>query len=384
MTVIPLRSPTAFASSSYKTPFGIFDDDTTFRSDADAMVEYVRRRLGGATVTTEITQNDVWACFEDATLEFHSYVSIYQARDLMMDMIGQPSASLTTVQTPHHTTRFLQHYSAPYNWLGDAYSMHSGSITMAASQQHADLRADLISNGKLKDGDILHIKDVYYASNIQVYRLFNTTSAMNYLNREFNFNSYIPEVMFYLLPVWEDVLRVQEFAVSDKVRRANFSWRVNNGVLTVYPALKTSKTIWYTYQVEPIDAALSGSMHYQNYLGTSGTVTNVSNAPLEVMPYMSLNRMSKQFIKRITLAVCKELLGRVRSKYMSIPIPDGEVTLDGADLRSEASAELDMVRGELKEWLESLTHTALLTQEQEKQDAIYISYQKTPLRMIKG
>ncbi len=95
MSNIPLSPSTAFASSSYDpTPFGYFDDDPFFKSDADAMVTYVRRKLGGATVTTEITEVDIFTCFEDATFEFQSYVNMYQARDLMMDLIGTPSASI--------------------------------------------------------------------------------------------------------------------------------------------------------------------------------------------------------------------------------------------------------------------------------------------------
>ena len=33
--------------------------------------------------------------------------------------------------------------------------------------------------------------------------------------------------------------------------------------------------------------------------------------------------MSKQWIRKYTLALCKELLGIIRSKYGSIPIPGG-------------------------------------------------------------
>jgi hypothetical protein len=69
---------------------------------------------------------------------------------------------------------------------------------------------------------------------------------------------------------------------------------------------------------------------------------------------------------------------------MSIPIPDGDVTLDGADLRSEASAELDGIRADLKEWLESLTAQALLEQEREREESILTNYQKIPMPMIKG
>lgn len=383
MTTEYLAPATPFASSSNPTPFGTYDSDGAFQSDADSMVVYIRRSLGSATMTVELTERDIWSCFENAVLEFGAYISAYEAKDLLMDKIGTPSGSLSEVKIPHHSVRLLQHYSAPYSHTGDAYTMHSASTKFIGTQQHQDIRAELVAAGKINDNDILRIKEVYYASNVQVYRLFNTTSALNYLNREFNFSSYIPEVMFYLLPVWEDVLRTQEFKVSDRVRRSNFGYRLNNGVLSIYPAPKTEMTIWYQYQVEPYDD-IYASDEYKSYLLPSGSVTNVSNMPIYTMPYGSLNAMSRQFVKRITLALSKELLGRVRGKLLSIPIPNSEVTLDGAELRSEAAAELDAIRGELKEWLDTLTHAALLEQEDAKMEANMRLWQKKPMLITKN
>jgi len=385
MTTVPLQPSTLFASASYKTPFGYFDADPAFQNDADSMTEYVRRRFGGATVTTELTDHDIFACFEDATFEFQAYINIYQAKDLLMDMIGAPSASVAHMNLPHHSTRLLQHYASPYARLGGTYALHSASTTLAASQQHQDIRGELVAAGKMNNDDILYIKDVFYAANVQVYRLFNTTSALNYLNREFSFTSYIPEVMFYLLPVWEDVLRTQEFKTSDKVRRSNYAYKINNGILSVYPAPTTSKIVWYTYYVEPISSgSLYSSDHYTSYLSPSGSVSAVSNAPLNILPYGSLNYMSKQFIKRITIALCKELLGRVRGKFTTLPIPGGDVTMDGDSLKSEAQSELDNIRNELKEWLESLTHSQMLEQERAKMEAVVSTYAFEPMLITKG
>lgn len=382
----PLRPATLFASASYKTPFGYFDNDTAFRTDADSMVEYVRRRLGAATVTTEITEHDIYAMHEEATLEFYSYLDVYKAQDLMFDYIGAPSGTVSGANIPRHTIRMLRHYSTPYeNNVGQSFTVYSASTIFSASVQHRDIRAELIAKGKMQNDDILYIKEVYYASNMQVYRLFNTTSALNYLNREFNFSSYIPEVMFYLLPVWEDALRTQEFKMSDRVRRANYSYGIHNGSLTIYPAPSVDKTVWFTYTVEPMaSSSIYASQHYFSYLSSSGSVSGISNLPFNLMPYSSLNHMSKQFIKRIAVALCKELLGRVRSKYASIPIPDGEVTMDGGELKSEAASELDAIRGELKEWLASLTHSELIERERAKQEAIMETYKYSPIVITKG
>ena len=57
------------------------------------------------------------------------------------------------------------------------------------------------------------------------------------------------------------------------------------------------------------------------------------------MTYSKINDLGKQWIRKYGLALSKELLGIIRSKYGSIPIPNADTTLDGDTLRSEASAE---------------------------------------------
>ena len=52
-------------------------------------------------------------------------------------------------------------------------------------------------------------------------RFFDSTSAINYLNNEFSFESFTPETVFYVLPVFEDVLRGGQLDLSQRVRRSN-------------------------------------------------------------------------------------------------------------------------------------------------------------------
>ena len=52
------------------------------------------------------------------------------------------------------------------------------------------------------------------------------------------------------------------------------------------------------------------------------------------MIYATINDVGKQWIRKYTLALAKEMLGYIRGKYSTLPIPNSEITLNGADLIS--------------------------------------------------
>ena len=73
--------------------------------------------------------------------------------------------------------------------------------------------------------------------------------------------------------------------------------------------------------------------------------------------------MGRQWIRQYTFALSKEVLGLVRSKFGSIPIPSGDLQLNGADLLSQAQGEKEKLITSLKEMLDSLTYDKLLEAE---------------------
>ena len=54
------------------------------------------------------------------------------------------------------------------------------------------------------------------------------------------------------------------------------------------------------------------------------------------------------------------MLGLVRSKFGSIPIPNGDLQLNGGDLLSQAQSEKEKLMTNLKEMLDSMTYDKLL------------------------
>jgi len=61
--------------------------------------------------------------------------------------------------------------------------------------------------------------------------------------------------------------------------------------------------------------------------------------PFANIPFENINSIGKQWIRRFALAVTKEMLGQIRGKFATIPIPGDSVTLNASDLLSQAKEE---------------------------------------------
>ena len=119
--------------------------------------------------------------------------------------------------------------------------------------------------------------------------------------------------------------------------------------------------------------------------GTSdGVITDFSNAPFNNMTFSNINEVGKQWIKKYGLALCKELLGTIRSKYASLPIPNAETTLDGDTLRTEASTEKEVLVTQLREMLEQMSRKALLEADKDEAEFLQEKLAKVPYLIYIG
>ena len=73
------------------------------------------------------------------------------------------------------------------------------------------------------------------------------------------------------------------------------------------------------------------------------------------------------------------MLGLIRGKYSSIPIPDNEIQLNASDLLSQAQTEQENLISELKELLESMSKQSQLERKQAESAAISEQINKIPL-----
>lgn len=365
-----------FANTLNPTPFAVFDADVQFQSEADSMFVYVRRKLGDDLLSVEITKKQVWTNLEESVFEYGKFVNEYMTRSQLSNMLGNSTGSLTGSENryPRETLEMLMRKAEPYATyasLGGAYNTISGSLTLSASKQDYNLYTEL----KDADGNLLvnhalntpkgkmKILEVFHYDPFNSYRFFDTANPVNYLSNEFSFSTFTPETAFYVMPVFEDILRASHMKLANKVRRSNYSYQIIGTNLRMFPrpTHKTNNTkLWI--RVGFANDGLKPPFEDNSLDG----ISNPSNIPFGNINYNAINSMGRQWIRQYCLALCREQLGDNRGKFDSIPIAGGNLTLDGSSLVSRGREDKERLRTELREMFESLTYDKLLeTQAQE-------------------
>lgn len=383
-----------FAQTLNPTPFGFFDADVAYQQEADAMVTFVKRKLGDDILSVELTKKQIWACFEESFLEYGSIINEFQAQSQLMNLLGIPTGSVDTFETvvkgqpgegrdktlytgpsgkeqtyPLENLEFMLHRASPYAHdvgMGGSYDSVSGSIQLVKDQQDYDIYNDLVNDDGEKIFDLqgdfktkMKIMEIMHYSPSAAYRFFDTTSAINYLNNEFSFESFTPETVFYVLPVFEDILRAGQMDISNRVRRSNYSYRTSGTKLRIYPkpTSDSPKKLWVrvAYSPDPFSASYQEDTIYG--------VSNLSNIPYGNLEFAKINSMGRQWMRQMTLALSKELLGLIRSKFGSVPIPGGELQLNGSDLVTQGREEKENLSTKLRETLTELTYSKMIEDE---------------------
>jgi hypothetical protein len=364
-----------FANTAKPTPFGFYDPESSFQTEADSMVTFVKRKLGDDVLSVELTKKQIWASFEEATLEFSAILNTYQARSQIVNFLGMPitgadgTMSGSEGKFPRDNLDYLSRFAEPYSFeagIGGSYNTVSGSIDLKAGTQDYNIYTHLsASDGSLIFSSSLNTKrskmqvvEVFHFNPQAAYRFFDTTSAINYLNNEFSFESFTPETIFYVLPVFEDILRAGQLDLSNRVRRSNYSYKLSGQSLRIYPTPSvdpnTPKKLWVRvrFYSDPLNPAYGD--------GTISGVSNLSDLPFGNLPYTNINSIGRQWIRQFTLALSKELLGQVRSKFSNVPIPGAELQLNGKDLITQGREEQKDLVTHIKEMLETMTYDKLM------------------------
>jgi len=353
------------------TPYAIFDNDDDFPGEADNFVTFAKRKLGDDVLSVELTRKMYYGNLEEATLEYSSIINQYQAKSQLLQFMGMPTGSYNAEQKlPRENLQYLARFAEPYSMeagIGGSYDMMSGSIDLVQGQQDYDINTDL----KDSDGNVifnigqnaeegfktkLKISEVFHFSPQAAYRFFDTTSAINYLNNEFSFESFTPETIFYVLPVFEDILRAGQLDLSNRVRRSNYSYKIIGTKIRVFPTPTQDNPrklfLRVMYNPDPLNPS------YQD--DTIHGVSNLSNIPFGNILYNRINSIGRQWIRQFALALCKEQLGEIRSKFSSVPVPGSDVSLNGSDLLSRGREDKKELVTQLKEMLETMTYDKLI------------------------
>lgn len=377
------------------TPFGIFDNEPAFQYEAPRVAEYVARRLGYNIVDVELIDKIFYTCFEESVITYGNQVNQFNAREHMLSLQGLPTSINVTQRnivgsSLPQIVRLAEDYGTEAQSGGDV-ELKRGWITPTKDAngryiQTYDLKslwADVSESGQA-----IEIRRVYHympAAVARYYDPFATTGlGLTNLMSEFEFDGYSPPVTFVMMPAYEDLLRIQAIEVNDMIRKSQYSFEISNNVIRFSPIFKSDQRVYFDYYVVA-DKQGGSDGSGSGVINTANNITSdYSNVPYQHIPYTTINSIGRGWIYQYTLALAKETLGYIRSKYDKIPIPEAEIKLDGELLRREGKEEKQELIKQLRETLEQTGLKAQMEKQAENAKMMQEMFSRIPTLIYVG
>ena len=377
--------PGSGSAVSGNTPFGFYDTDSEFQGEAPKFATWCAQRLGYPLMNVELQDKQFYACLEESVSEYSAQINQFNIKDNLLSLQGQSTSSNLTHKrvTPNlGRSVFLSQAYGTEAGVGGLVEVKSGSVDVVSGSQTYDLNA--LWADVSESGNAIELKKVFYEETPAVQRYFDPyagtgAGTMNLLD-QFGFGNYSPAVTFLMMPVYADMLRLQAIELNDQIRKSAYSFQLRNNKLRIFPRPDSSYKLHFEYVVrsERDDVLIT------EYSGSSDVISDFSNVPYDNMKFTNINDVGKQWIRKYGLALTKELLGIVRSKYGAIPIPGAETSLDGDTLRSEASAEKEALVTQLREILEQSSRKALMEADKDESEFLQEKLKKVPYPIYIG
>ena len=368
-------------SSSFfpgETPFGFYDYDYQFQTDADKVADFCARRLGYPLVDVELQETNFYTAFEEAVTTYGNEIYAFKVRQDYLSMEGASTGSSfnNAVLQPNFGTivRMSSQYGEEAG-VGGTVTWYTGSFDTVANQQDYDLNAWAQASASLAPNDTIEIKRVFYESPPAIVRYFDPyagtgTGMMNLLDT-FGWGNYSPAINFLLMPINYDLQKIQAIEFNDQIRKSQYSFELVNNKLRVFPIPTVTGGKYFFEYIK------NSERNNPIVSGSQGMISNVSNVPYNNPIYGQINSIGRQWIFEYTLSLAKEMLGYVRGKYGTIPIPGAEVTLNHADLITAATAEKNLLLEKLRGYLEETSREKLL-----ERRALEADYKQKELNMV--
>tara|TARA_R110002124_G_scaffold66277_3_gene180718 strand:- start:14866 stop:16176 length:1311 start_codon:yes stop_codon:yes gene_type:complete len=378
-------------------PYGVYLtgplSSSQWTSGAVAQVSLTYKMLGGDVLDIELTENNIYTSYEMATLEYCNIINNHQAKNVLSDLLGattgtfdhegtlqsgELSSSLSGTHVSLKFPKFNFEYSkriadglAGAAGFGDDARIYSASIDLEANTQDYDLQK-IVQNasedgsegfGNAFTGSVnnkrIAIRRVYYRSNQTMWRFFGYYGGLNVVGNLSTYGQYSDESTFELVPAWQNKLQAMAFETSLYTRASHYAYEIYDNRIRIFPPPSSPGTgspgkMWFDFTI-PTDAWTEDSTRKEGIDG----INNYNTLPFANIPYENINSMGKQWIRKYSLALSKGMLSQIRGKFGAIPIPGEAVTLNSAELATQAEAETTALKVELVELLDALTYEAL-------------------------
>jgi len=360
-------------------PLGVYADSSEFLSGAVAQVAFTYKRLGGDVLDIELTEENIYANYEDAVLEYSYLINIHQSKNVVGAALGGTTGSfdhkgqiedgdplsgsniaLRYPKFSYETAFRLGAAFATEAGVGGETPIYSASFDTVSDQQDYDLQ-NILENDSVYSSIVgskrVKIREVYYVSPRQMWRFYGYYGGLNVVGDMHTYGQYADDSTFQVVPAWQNKIQAISYEDHLYTRTSHYSYEVINNQLRLYPIPSnvSPKKIWFRFSVS------SDDIWDDDYDSGQRGINNMNTLPFENIPYENINSIGKQWIRRFALALSKETLGQIRGKFGgNVPIPGENVSLNASDLLSQAKAEQDALRDELKTILDELTYPKLI------------------------
>ncbi|HCV02670.1 MAG TPA: hypothetical protein DG048_08500 [Pseudoalteromonas sp.] len=418
MPALPTLTPESQTSKSILTstgslaevagllPYGIYSDSEAFLAGAVDQVAYTYKKLGGDVLDIELKTGNVYASYEEAVLEYSYIVNLHQAKNSLGDLLGNATASFNedgeitegptgaALKMPRFTFEASQRVGdglAIQAALNGDVTEYTASFRLTNKKQDYDLQ-DVVSgaiasgNLDLDAGDALNnnritVTKVFYVAPRAQWRFFNYYGGMNVVGNLSSYGQYSDESTFEVVPTWQNKAQAMAYEDSIYTRISHYSYEIHNNKVRIYPApdgIHPSK-MYFKFRLEK-----SSLDEYSDRRSGIEGVNNLNTLPYANIPFENINSIGKQWIRRYALALSKEVLGQIRGKLSTIPIPGNNVTLNASDLLSQAKEEKASLKEELNKVLDELTYAKLAERDAQLAENAEKLHTKIPLPIFMG
>lgn len=378
-------------------PFGFYLNEAIsssympgyFEHDCQKSAVWAARRLGYPNIEIEMIDVNFYSCFEDAVNEYGAQVNQFNIRTNLLNLQGMNTIQNTNVNAKNVRTAGIYNVinlSKDYGsaiGVGGNIEIKKSSIDLVTGQQTYDLKS-LIQDVK-ESGSRIEVRRVFHTRPPAMARIYDPFSmtGMSYSNvlNEMGFAGYSPATQFLMTPIFEDLLRGQAIEFNDEVRKSGYTFEIANNTLKIFPIPTYAYKVYIEYVVE-------SDMYTSSSLFNSGSnydiVSDYSNVPYQNVIYYKVNEVGKQWIRKYFFALCKETLGRTLQKYSTISDGNNEITLDGAELRQEATSEKETLITQLRENLDATTRKSQLESKADEVEKMQSIIKNVPIGFYIG
>ena len=384
----PLWNPNA-------TAFGFYNNDIEFQIDCIKVSKFATTRLGYPLMDVELQTSSIFTAFEEAITMYGNELYAYLIRENVLDLKGLPYENIdlseVIVQPNFDTIIRLSEQYGEEAGVGGNVTWYKGSIPLTSSIQDYDLKVWAKQQGISSS---IEIKRVFYQEPIPASARylapfdgfgFGGVAAAGLMEM----GGFGGSMGFLMMPLNYDMQVIQSIEMNQMVRMSNYSFEVHNNIIRIFPipgpydvsgvgdiaedggGSFNCGNLWFEYILR--DERLESSL-----ICAEDKITNVSNMPYQNPVYSLINSVGRQWIFEMTLAICKEILGYVRGKYSTVPIPNAEMTLNQADLLGAATAEKTALLERLRAYFDENSRASLLERKVREADAVLKELDQVP------